>query len=72
MSINQKLSSFLKTNNPEDSDIGLFSNNSLSYDLSATVKEDKPKEKKKLNDKQKEQLKIIMVYNNKILDMLKF
>ena len=79
MSINQKLSSFLKTNNSEDSDYVLFSNNSLNYDLSNTVKEDKPKtnlqqpkEKRKLTEKQREQLRDIINYNNKISDTLNF
>lgn len=79
MSINQKLSSFLKTNNSEDSDYVLFSNNSLNYDLSTTVKEDKsktnlqqPKEKRKLTEKQREQLRDIINYNNKISDTLNF
>lgn len=79
MSINQKLSSFLKTNNSEDSDYVLFSNNSLNNDLSTTVKEDKsktnlqqPKEKRKLTEKQREQLRDIINYNNKISDTLNF
>lgn len=79
MSINQKLSSFLKTNNSEDSDYVLFSNNSLNYDLSTTVKDDKPKtnlqqpkEKRKLTEKQREQLRDIINYNNKISDTLNF